>query len=360
MGCDPEFFFSLNNEILGAEKVIKNNELAVDVSSGNNNKITVDGVQGELNPIPSTCRQTLAYNISKCFNSLNDNIKNTNSLHLDFSQTVEVGEKELESLSERCRTLGCAPSQNLYSNENKIKLDASKYRTRSAGGHIHLGSIWNGTSPLSNEVKQTLTKPERIIPMLDIVLGNTCVLLDKSDLNKERRKVYGKAGEFRTPKYGIEYRTLSNFWLKSYQLMSFVMGMARLSVTIVANTFNVSPNNDCEKSILANVDIEKIRKAINNNDYELAMENFSKIKPILMENIDPTGSFSLSSANIKYFEHFLTKNLDYWFKDDPVQCWIDYFLNKDTWKVRNGWENFLIYQVKSDMESIKQDEKIKL
>ena len=29
---------------------------------------------------------------------------------------------------------------------------------------------------------------------------------------------------------GLEYRTLSNFWLQSYQLMSLMLGMVRFSV----------------------------------------------------------------------------------------------------------------------------------
>jgi hypothetical protein len=36
-----------------------------------------------------------------------------------------------------------------------------------------------------------------------------------SDVN--RRLLYGKAGTIRIKPYGIEYRTLSNFWLKGVQ-----------------------------------------------------------------------------------------------------------------------------------------------
>ena len=75
-GCDPEFFFSKNGEVIGAEKVIAENGLEYkrgdfedkkdgDTVSGysrgaGNSKIIIDGVQAELNPRANTCRALLA------------------------------------------------------------------------------------------------------------------------------------------------------------------------------------------------------------------------------------------------------------------------------------------------------------
>jgi hypothetical protein len=36
------------------------------------------------------------------------------------------------------------------------------------------------------------------------------------------RKLYGAAGRYRQPSYGVEYRTLSNFWLASPELVELV------------------------------------------------------------------------------------------------------------------------------------------
>src|SRR3546814_17499888 len=38
----------------------------------------------------------------------------------------------------------------------------------------------------------------------------------------KRRSMYGAAGAFRTKPYGVEYRVLSNAWLKDSKLMSWV------------------------------------------------------------------------------------------------------------------------------------------
>ena len=42
------------------------------------------------------------------------------------------------------------------------------------------------------------------------------------DDGAKRRELYGKAGAYRVKPYGVEYRVLSNFWLKSPALMQWV------------------------------------------------------------------------------------------------------------------------------------------
>jgi hypothetical protein len=55
-----------------------------------------------------------------------------------------------------------------------------------------------------------------IAKWMDLLLAVPSVLLDN---DKQRRKVYGKAGAFRKKEYGLEYRTLSNFWISSEERM---------------------------------------------------------------------------------------------------------------------------------------------
>ena len=54
--------------------------------------------------------------------------------------------------------------------------------------------------------------------MCDILLGLPSVLLDPDE---RRKQLYGKAGAMRFKKYGAEYRTLSNFWLFSDDLIEW-------------------------------------------------------------------------------------------------------------------------------------------
>lgn len=145
----------------------------------------------------------------------------------------------------------------------------------------------------------------------------------KSKGNIERRKLYGKAGEYRLPKHGLEYRTLSNYWLTAYPLMSFAFGMARLAVSLMADA-NCDVYFDAFTSKLKK---SKVHKAINNNDFDLAMENFTNIEKLITEVAESGyGRTPLNSTNTKEFRHFVEtvnkKGLEHYFKEEPMKHWI--------------------------------------
>lgn len=340
-GCDPEFFFEKKGKIIGSEKVISIEKgLAVKQDTHKNgscssntppSKFIVDGVQAEINPKPDTCRARLGNEISACFRTLYETIKADPELSINFLPTVKISKEELMSLDEKSRVFGCSPSKNSdKKSQNVVALrDPAKYKYRSAGGHIHLGS-----DPYTGDVTSVMREPARLVQIMDIIVGNTCVLIDRDPGNVERRKVYGRAGEYRTPKYGIEYRTLSNFWLRAYPLMSFVMNLSRLSVNIMASSM---PGRDFENELLSIVNIDKVRKAINTNDFKLAWDNFQAIKPFLVRTMMESGdNFPLTVNNLPAFEFFVSKGIDYWFKEDPIEHWM-----KIPEGHTCGWENFL-------------------
>ena len=325
-GCDPEFFFSKSGKTVGAEKVLPENGLY----SGDS-KIIIDGVQAELNPSPRSCRALLGSEIGRCFQEINKQLKTLKGLRISSSTTVKVTKKEMSSLSEKSQKFGCSPSKNLSGNSEMSIKDASKYMSRSAGGHIHIGVAGN-----CKATREVLDNPDTLVQILDIIVGNTCVLIDRDKGNIERRKVYGKAGEYRTPPHGVEYRTLSNFWLRSYQLFGMVMGLTRQSVHICTDGF-------ADKFIKL-VDREKIVKAINTNDYDLAMQNFKAILPLLLKITPENNGYSVHGGNIKEFMYFIEKGIDYWFKEEMLEHWVKHIYGKA------GFELFLKREVLSDME----------
>lgn len=337
-GCDPEFFFEKKGKIIGSEKIIdKNKGITIRSPIGDYNsksKFIVDGVQAELNPKPNTCRQSLASEISICFQELYKKIKEDKDLSINFATTIKISKKELMSLDEKSRVFGCAPSKNTDTkHQNAVSLkDPSKYLYRSAGGHIHLGHTNSPNNGSYQPTQIVMREPERVVQILDIIVGNTCVLIDRDKGNIERRKTYGRAGEYRTPTHGIEYRTLSNFWLRSYPLMSFVMGLSRLAISILTSSM---PGRDYEKELLNLVNINEIQKAINTNNFNLAWNNFQKIKPFIARVCDK--NFPLTATTLPAFEFFVSKGLDYWFKENPLEHWI----TLGNAPSRHGWENFL-------------------
>lgn len=349
-GCDPEFFFEKKGKIIGSEKVIdiKNGMIltpdmikvgANRATGSGETKLIVDGVQAELNPRPDTCRARLGNEISQCFRMLNNEMSKDPSLKANFTTTVKITAKELDSLAEASKVFGCMPSKNtnISSISAAKSRDPKKYKYRSAGGHIHMGKSSSSYDPVNTVLKD----PERLIQIMDIIVGNTCVLIDRDPGNKERRKVYGRAGEFRTPPHGVEYRTLSNFWLKSYPLMSLVMSLTRTAVSILTCS---TPGRDYERELLNLINPKKIQKAINSNNFELAKSNFEAIKPFL-ERITPEGdSFALSPSRIPVFEYFYSKGINHWFKEDPIKHWINIPEGHTC-----GWENFCSKIVTKEM-----------
>lgn len=341
LGCDPEFFFkNKSGQIIGAEQVIPKKGLTKD-----GQKVIIDGVQAELNPRPHTCRDVVASNIRTCFIHLQNNMDK--GITCDFSVMSEISKDNLDVLADSSKVFGCAPSRSIYqglkSRLSLKKVNPEKYRKRAAGGHIHLGFDTN------LEMKRALTTDhERTVYMLDILVGNTSVLVDRDAGNKERRKLYGKAGEYRLPKHGLEYRTLSNYWLTSKPMMSFAFGMARMAVDLMSS-------KECDeyfKAFTSKVDKEKIHKAINNNDFDLAMKNFKAIEPLIVQVAESNyGRTPVNATNINEFKHFIqmvnSKGLHYYFDKDPMKHWVDGAREGNYWM---GFNDFLCNVVRKDMK----------
>jgi len=327
-GCDPEFFFSKDGNVVSSDTALPKDGLV-----GHRSCIVIDGVQAELNPPASFCRQILGSNIASSFRLLENHIKKQ-KLEIDFKQTIELTDKDMRNLSEKAKKFGCAPSKNTYNKRSRITVNPEIYKYRSAGGHIHIGH--NGSLP----VIAALRTPTHIVQMLDLIVGNTCVLIDRDPSNRQRRKVYGKAGEYRLPQYGIEYRTLSNFWLKSYQLMSLVMGLSRVAVLIASQKR--------DKELLKLVDMKEVRTAINQNDFKLALKNYKKIEKTLYTMIPNRNEhFDITTKNYVLFRYFIKKGLDHWFRENPVKHWTSI----DSAMCEYGFGEFLDIVVKGDYEN---------
>lgn len=275
-GTDPEAFFVRNGNVIGSEKVIPAKGVGFDVG-----KITRDGVQFELHPNPGPLSE-LVRNTGELLLNASDLAKSRQS-QICFDGLVEVTREELDSLSPKSRVLGCQPSQNIYG-ARPINVDPVEYRKRSAGGHIHVGI-------LDRALKQERRK---LIPLMDVLVGNTCVLLDRDPGAAERRENYGRAGECRYPKHGIEYRTTSNFWLRDPSLMFFVFGMAQQAINTLAGP------DKAWNMLSHSVNMADIKEAINTNNFGLATRNFTGIVPFIREWLPQS-----SPLNRKTVEGFL-------------------------------------------------------
>lgn len=361
-GADPEFFFEKDGQVIGSEKVIPEKGLMKDYSfssgSFGQGKIVRDGVQAEFNPDASGnagCRANFGNEMQGCFHFLARHIQKTDpKLKMNILPLVEVDPKEMDSLSDRSKILGCMPSLNLYDHEANIGVDGAIYKKRSAGGHIHFG--------LGANYKCIPNWAERSVAMLDAMVGNTCVLLDQNPLNAERRQVYGRAGEYRLPAHGLEYRTLSNFWLRAYPLLSMILGLSRYALGTVysgsANNTFYDPakqayvardNSNLEQELFSQLDQKQVVKAINENDYKLAFQNWEVVRSFILKHITNGASGGIGANYMPWFDHFLSrtreKGLDFWFPDEPLTYWTEKMIEGH----QSGMETFLNGAVKLDM-----------
>jgi len=341
MGADPELFLSQNGSIIGAERVIPETGLYLDAHS--KPSIVLDGVQVELHPRPSNCRESIAWDLSAAFAKLRKHLESVGNIEANFRTVIEVSKDELASLSPNSRRLGCAPSNNLYDRDATIAVDPATYTKRSAGGHIHIDL---------NDWPTVKEHAEELVPLMDCLPGLVSVFCDRDPLASERRQVYGRAGEYRLPPYGLEYRTLSNFWLRSYPLMSLMFGLSRFAASILGTKYVNAHYTawDAPKALLDRVDISLVRDAINLSDLGLAKRAFEPVKGFIQAHMPGHTDFGIHAHQVLALEHFFKrieeKGLEYWFPAEPLQYWADCAAGK--LENHYGSERFLSHVVTKD------------
>lgn len=297
-GSDPELFVvSKDNEMVPSQAVLDKDTVMV----------KKDGFQIELNPNSHSCRQSSATYINYALQEAH-RLAQAKGYKLSFKVGHIVSDDVWSKVSMMLKRFGCNPTVNAHE-KNFKRVTGLRERFRAGGGHIHLGFTLKATSDVN-----------KLVTLMDIMVGNTFVLLDRDPDNARRRKNYGRAGEYRLKSYGLEYRVLSNFWMKKYVLWSTATGLLRQAIEV----FNMPKLAD---DLLSRVDIKKVRDAINNNDKDLAMENFMAFRQFILDNkiVERYGA-GLSFNNIDLF-------LDWAKQDDPIAE-----LNIDTnEKILSSW-----------------------
>lgn len=341
LGCDPEFFFTdAKGDVVGAEEVLGGPNAKHTGTYrhdggvvAKNNSVFVDGVQAEFNMQPATCREVLSSEIQSCMISTANILR---KFHGEYKMdlvhgTVPITKKKLDFLSVKAREFGCKSSSNVYDKYATIGVDPKNYLFRSAGGHIHFGGM-SGYKPDHYFNRSFYKTPDKTVMFLDYILGNTMVIVDRDPLQAERRKNYGRAGEYRSPKHGLEYRTLGNAWLRSYPLMSMAFSMGRFAVNVaIFNEFlnhegkeqHKLPEDFILSRLIERAPIVDVQRAINTNDDKLAWKNLRAILPVLRELVPNQQEHILYLGMMNLFEHFVNRGVDYWFPGDPLKNWCD-------------------------------------
>ena len=215
IGADPEFFVSVNNKLTSAYGLVegtKENPFEVDCGA-----VQVDGMALEFNIDPTSSVKEFQYNIDTVLREMRKLIPD--EYKFEFVPTAKFGQEYIDEQPKKAKELGCEPDYCAYTGEVNEKPNG-ELGFRTAAGHVHIG--------IDQELDDT--QKRQLVVLCDLLIGVPSILMDG---DKERRKLYGKAGCYRPKPYGVEYRTLSNFWLKSEEYRTFVFERAVLAAKLL-------------------------------------------------------------------------------------------------------------------------------
>lgn len=201
LGSDPELFVvdKKTGEITSAIGKLggsKGNPLSLGYGRG----LQEDNVLAEFNTHPVGSYDMFANEIQSALKAVR-RVCSKQGLGVKIQASHEYTAEALNKYGPAALEFGCDPDTNAYTGMDNPTPDSSGC-LRSAGGHLHIG--YSGL--INDEVSRM------IIRSCDLFLGVPSVLMDP---DTRRRNLYGKAGAYRPKSYGVEYRSLSNFWLSS-------------------------------------------------------------------------------------------------------------------------------------------------
>lgn len=246
LGADPEFFIELPNgqmkAITGLIGGSKENPLAID--DHGDFKIQEDNVAAEYNIPPSYSKEKFIEHILWPQTYI-AHLLGTDKFTISRKASASFPKKELRD--PRTQEFGCEPDFNIWTLGINERPSCDDKTFRTCGGHVHIG--------LEDQSHENII---RVIKNMDHYLGIWSVV---ADADEKRRQLYGKAGCFRPQPHGVEYRTLSNFWIFSPETISEVWDRTQAA----CNDTNTEYDEQLIQEIINNANKDAARKYLRAN-----------------------------------------------------------------------------------------------
>lgn len=431
LGADIEIFIAdASNRPITPSMLSATTRKKIKESYADACRLSFDGPHIEMNPEPTTCREAACRKIKAGLNEIRRILAEDKSILVpDYSTERKYTLNTFKKFKDNDKELGCKPSFNTYlKGESKIPAKAKELRFRSAGGHLHFGSangIWVGKKGTLNSdgydrnptyytlnifnlptygvtlqsepelvarsVWQQTSLKDRMkfkdvhiryftetlalrmvrenVKLMDLFVGIPSTLLERS--GADRRRIYGRAGEYRTPIHGLEYRTASSIIIRTPDIYTLFLGWARIplricmqnlpkypDIVMIRNNSNhsqIKTTNKIFKELLKIPD-KDIQKAINECDLPLGKKIFDKIINITLENGNPKPSwYSYNSWDLRTIRWFKKKIMQNFPKEYPESQTLNFWKRYDrvngivstvnsttglTQKIDKDWSNF--------------------
>lgn len=211
IGCDPELFVKQNNLFQSAWNLIRGDKK--NPQKVRNGAVQVDGMALEFNIVPASTEDQFLYNVKDVLDQL---VKMVPGYQVVAVPVAHFTEEHMKLQPPEALELGCDPDYNGWTGDQNIKPNADR-PMRTASGHVHIG--WRAPLPEDEILYQEFVDAAGMARQQDFYLGLGSLFYDA---DQERRQMYGNPGCFRVKPYGMEYRTLSNAWLRSDELTKWV------------------------------------------------------------------------------------------------------------------------------------------
>lgn len=209
VGCDPEVFVKKNGLFQSAWNLIKGDKKAPQKVP--NGAVQVDGMALEFNIDPAHSEDEFCFNVQDVFNTM---CKMVPEYEVVAVPVAHFSEEYMKIQPAASLELGCDPDYNAWTGLVNIKPNGQR-PMRTAAGHIHIG--WTKDEDVNDP--NHIHRCNMVGRQMDFYLGLASL---SYDTDTERREMYGKGGCVRYKSYGVEYRTLSNAWLRDEKIMRLV------------------------------------------------------------------------------------------------------------------------------------------
>ena len=215
IGTDPEVFVRSRKtkRFVGASGLVPGTKEDLQLIPGSYLYGQVDGMALEFNPSPSRGVEGFSYYITRGKDALNWAVRGR-GLEIVVQSTVEFDEEEWDREPKEAKVLGCDPDFCAWRGVHVNEPPNAEVNYRTGGGHISVG--WGRDFDLTDDFREICGGFAR---EMDALNGVASLLYDQ---DTKRRELYGKAGAFRPKPFGVEYRTLSNSWVRNSALSSYV------------------------------------------------------------------------------------------------------------------------------------------
>lgn len=259
-----------------------------------------DGFQAEFNIYPGGCNAQRVDQIQQQLAQLLQLARvKFPKAKLSSRAVMDIPPALMAEISDEHAGLGCSPSKNLYVAEPVHVENPRELPYRFAGFHIHFGCAHD--SLLKERIRA-----------LDRIVGPISVSLLRGLDDSRRRAYYGRAGEYRKPKHGLEWRVLSSTALSHPILVNLMFDVARIAQSLPAGQYahlwQVEGGDERIQHIINDYDDEDARtllkenepvfKGIINSLYGTSRGNTLAAKlPEKVENLILNGAMEFLDAN---------------------------------------------------------------